>query len=125
VSRERISHPSVGGITERVGDLSVHQPVDATTLKVGTPLLPALPRDASTVLSLTEHAKFFRPKPEPEVIDPLRCVNLGSSDKPIYHGRGLLPAVLSHDTWVFTPFLYSPKANNQWGLRRLGIRRNT
>jgi hypothetical protein len=89
---------------------------------VGTPLPSAVPRDASTVLSLTEHAKFFRPKPELKVIDPLRCVNLGSSDKPIYHGRGLLPAVLSHDTWVLTPFLYSPKANKQWGLRRLGIR---
>jgi hypothetical protein len=111
VSRERISHPSVGGITERVGDFSVHQPVGANTLMVGTSLSLAVPRDASTVLSLTKHAKFFRPKPKLEVIDPLRCVNLGSSDKPIYHGRGLLPAALSHDTWVLTPFLYSPKAN--------------
>jgi hypothetical protein len=120
VGRDRISHHSVGGITAAIADLTAYQPWWAPALTLGPPLQPEVPRDASTVLSLAEHAKFFRPVPSPEVIQPLRCVNLGSTEKPIYHGRGLLPAVLTRDTWVLTPFLFSPKLKREWGLRRLG-----
>jgi hypothetical protein len=121
VARERISHQFVGGITEKIVDLTIHQPSTASTIQAGDALPQAVPRDASTVLSLAEHAKFFRPAPTPEIVDPLRCINLGSEAKPIYHGRGLLPAALDRNTWVLTPFLYSPKAKREWGLRRLGI----
>jgi hypothetical protein len=121
-TRDRISHKLVGGVTEKIADLSIYQPSDATAIDPGPALVQEVPRDASTVLSLKEHAQFFRPIPTPEVIEPLRCVNLGTTEKPIYHGRGLLPATLSRNTWVLTPFLYSPKAKREWGLRRLGIR---
>jgi hypothetical protein len=116
VSRERISHQYVGGISDKTVDFTVYQPVGATLLDSGSPLPREVPRDASTVLSLKAHAKFFRPRPTLEVVDPLRCVNLGSVEKPIYHGRGLLPAALSRITWVLTPFMFSPKINNEWGL---------
>jgi hypothetical protein len=76
---------------------------------------------ASTVLSLMEHAKLFRPIPSPELVEPLTCINSGTLDKPIYHGRGLLRTVLDRHMWVLTPFLYLPKAKKEWGLRRLGI----
>jgi hypothetical protein len=121
VGRERISHQFVGGITDRVVDLSIYQPPGATALCLGPPLAREVPRDASTVLSLKEHATMFRPIPSPDVVEPLACVNLGSLQKPIYHGRGLLPGKLDRHTWVLTPFLYSPKAKKEWGLRRLGI----
>jgi hypothetical protein len=121
VTRERISHSLVGGITTRVVDFTVHQPTDAATLVTRGAIPAAVPRDASTVLSLAQHAKIFRPAPTLEVIDPLRCVNLASNDKPIYHGRGLLPSRLTRDTWVLTPFLFSPKVKKEWGLRRLGV----
>jgi hypothetical protein len=121
VGRERISHQFVGGITERVVYLSIYQPPGAAPLTLASPLAQEVPRDASTVLSLMEHAKMFRPIPTPEVFEPLACVNLGTKEKPIYHGRGLLPATLDRHTWVLTPFLYSPKAKKEWRLRRLGI----
>jgi hypothetical protein len=121
VHRERISHQQRGGVTAKIVDLTIHQPRESRDIEPGPPLVQEVPRDASTVLSLKEHCNFFRPIPTPEVIDPLRCVNLGSDEKPIYHGRGLLPASLTRDTWVLTPFLFSPKAKREWGLRRLGI----
>jgi hypothetical protein len=121
VSRERISHQFVGGVTESMVDLSIYQPPGALPLALGPPLTPEIPRDASTVLSLKEHSSMFRPIPSPDVVEPLTCVNLGTTEKPIYHGRGLLPGRLNRHTWVLTPFLYSPKAKREWGLRRLGI----
>jgi hypothetical protein len=121
VGRERISHQFVGGTTERIVDLSIYQPPGATPLTLAPPIQQEVPRDASTILSLKEHAKFFRPIPSPATIEPLTCRNLGTDEKPIYHGRRLLPAILSRNTWVLTPFLYSPRTNQEWGLRRLGI----
>ena len=55
------------------------------------------------------------------MVKPLTCVNLGSTKRPIYHGRGLLPKTVTRDTWVLTPFLFSLKAKKEWGLQRLGI----
>jgi hypothetical protein len=121
VERERISHSFVGGITERVVDFCISRPAEAASLALGPPLAQEVPRDASTVLSLMEHAKYIRPMPSPDVVEPLACLNLGSVERPIYHGRGLLPQDLTRDTWVLTPFLFSPKAKKEWGLRRLGI----
>jgi hypothetical protein len=121
VCRERISHQFVGGVTEREVDLSVFRPSGSGTLNLGPALVQEVPRDASTVLSLKEHAKYFRPIPTPEVVEPLVCLNLGTPERPIYHGRGLLPGVLTRDAWVLTPFLFSPKVKREWGLRRLGI----
>ena len=121
VCRERVSHQFVGGVTERVVDLSVFQPSGSPILSPGAPLVQEVPRDASTTLSLKEHSKFFRPVPAPEVVEPLTCVNLGAADQPCYHGRGLLPKALTRNTWVLTPFLFAPKAKREWGLRRLGI----
>jgi len=119
--RERISHKFVGGVTERVVDLSVFQPLGSPVLHPSSELVQEVPRDASTVLSLKEYCKYFRPIPANEVVEPLTCVNLGTSERPYYHGRGLLPATLTRDTWVLTPFLFSPKAKREWGLRRLGV----
>jgi hypothetical protein len=85
-ARERISHQFVGGITERVGDFTVYRPPGVPPLVVGPPLTQEVPRDASTVLSLTKHAKLFCTHLALEVIEPLPCVKLGSVDKPVYHG---------------------------------------
>jgi hypothetical protein len=38
VGRERISHHFVGGITERIVDLSIYQPPGATSLTLGPPI---------------------------------------------------------------------------------------
>jgi hypothetical protein len=111
----------LGGVTESIVDLSIYQPPGALPLALGPPLAPEIPRDASTVLSLKEHSSMFRPIPSPDVVEPLNCINLGTTEKPIYHGRGLLPGRLNRHTWVLTPFLCSPKAKREWGLRRLGI----
>ena len=119
--RERISHKFVGGVTERVVDLSVFQPLGSPELRPSSELVQEVPRDASTVLSLKEYCKYFRPIPANEVVEPLTCVNLGTSERPYYHGRGLLPKTLTRDTWILTPFLFSPKAKREWGLRRLGV----
>ena len=58
----------------------------------------------------------------PDVVEPLlTCVHLRSTACPIYHSRGLLSKTLARDTWVLTLFLFSPKAKEEWGLRRLGL----
>jgi hypothetical protein len=59
VNRERISHQLVGGITEKIVDLCIYQPSAAVPIIPGPQLAQEVPRDASTVLSLKEHA-FFR-----------------------------------------------------------------
>ena len=87
VYRECISHQYVGGITTGLlVDLSVFQPLDSASLFLGHALVREVSRDASTVLSLKEHAQYFWAIPSPEVVEPLTCVNLGSTKRPIYHG---------------------------------------
>ena len=100
VCRERISHQFVGGVTERVVDLSVFRSLGAPLLRVGPALVKEVLRGASTVLSLKEYCKYFRPIPTNKVVEPLSCVNLGTADRPYYHGRGLLPKALTRDTWL-------------------------
>jgi hypothetical protein len=100
VGRERISHSFVGGVTERVVDLSIYQPTGVIAPPLGPALKQAIPRDASTTLSLGEHAKLFRPIPTPQLVEPLACVNLGSREKPVYHTAFWEPLAATAHLWL-------------------------
>lgn len=71
-------------------------------LDLGMECKKAEAADASKYIA--DLKKLLQPIPTPEVVEPLRCVNSGSLQKSIYHGQDLLPAVLSHDMWMLTPF---------------------
>jgi hypothetical protein len=88
-------------------------------LPLGPPeiLEPTVKRDATTVLSHSKFGRYFRPQPLERVVDPLRCVNLGSDTSPYYHGYGWLPCFLDRNTQVLTPVLNSATHDGQWGLR--------
>jgi hypothetical protein len=43
---------------EKIVDLTIHQPREAPVIE--PPLAQEVPQDASMVLSLSEHSKFFR-----------------------------------------------------------------
>jgi hypothetical protein len=53
------------------GRLTIFHPPGVMPVVVGPPLTQEVPRDAITVLSLTEHAKLFHPHPALEVVKPL------------------------------------------------------
>lgn len=53
------------------------------------------------------------------MVKPLGCEILGTSQTPLYHGRGLLPANCNHWSTVLTPGLYAPKG--EWTLRNLTV----
>jgi hypothetical protein len=75
----RVPHFEVGGVTVRV----------VTIVRHSCQICPspvrwevAVQRDASTVLSHSTFGRYFRPQPISVVVDPLRCVNLGSEGSP-------------------------------------------
>jgi hypothetical protein len=72
--------------------------------------------NASTVLLHSTFGCYFRPQPNAVVVDPLRCVNLGSAASPYYHGYGLMSSVLDRNLQVLTPVLNSMAHSGQWGL---------
>jgi hypothetical protein len=112
-----VPHHEVGGVTTRVITLVRH----SRGLLKGLPLLLPIvaPRDASTVLSHSTFGRYFRPKPLTTLVEPLRCMNLGSMSHPYYHGHGWLPAMLDRSTRVLTPVLNSSTNEGQWALRTL------
>lgn len=111
-----VSHSTVGGITAAVSYISLYS---RRPLPQPRPLVPRVPRDASTVLLATEFARGRRRAPKQRHVFPLRVVNLGSHGCAIYHGGGLLPATLSTVTRVLTPCLGLQDA--EWGIRGLKI----
>jgi hypothetical protein len=110
----QVPHSEVGGVTTRSITVVGHSRVP-----LGPPegLEPTVKRDATTVLSHSTFGRYFRPQLTELVVDPLRCVNLGSDTSPYYHGYGLLPCRLDRNTRVLTPVLNSATHDGQWGLR--------
>jgi hypothetical protein len=112
-----VPHSEVGGVTTRVVTIVRHSKALLSDLL--TPLEVTAQRDAATVLSHATFGRYFRSKPESTVVDPLRCLNLGTLANPFYHGHGWLPGVLTRGLRVLTPVLNSMSHGGQWGLRTI------
>jgi hypothetical protein len=112
-----VPHFAVGGVTTRIVTIVRHSKTPLSD--VPAPLEFAAQRDATTVLSHATFGRYFRPKPVNTVVDPLRCLNLGTIANPFYHGHGWLPGVLSRGLRVLTPVLNSLAHKGQWGLRTI------
>jgi hypothetical protein len=87
-----VPHSAVGGVTTRVVSVVRHSKTALTGFPL--PLEITAERDAATVLSHSTFGRYFRPKPDSTLVEPLRCFNLGSIHHPYYHGYGWLPTVL-------------------------------
>ena len=83
---------------------------------------PVVFRNATTVLSHLLLGVKFRAKLKEVFLKPLRCLNLGTSEHPFYHGQGWLPATLNRQVHVVTPVLNSGCHGGKWGLRYLSGR---
>jgi hypothetical protein len=95
-----LRHSHLGGVTLgtcRIGG-SFHQA--APTVR-SIPFVA--PRDASTVLSVKGVAHHYRRAPKHRHTLDFRCENLGTAQKPVYHGGGWLPPCLKRTTHVLTP----------------------
>jgi hypothetical protein len=112
-----VPHLQVGGVTTRVVSVVRHSKTALTGLPL--PLEITAERDAATVLSHSTFGRYFRLKPKGILVEPLQCLNPGSSQHPYYHGHGWLPAVLGRNIRVLTPVLNSRMNAGQWGLRTL------
>jgi hypothetical protein len=113
-----LSHQLLGGVTAKIQHLVVHLPAESP-LGAFEPRIEGSPgRDASTVLMVNEYCHLLRRIPEPLEVFPLRCLNLGSDEWPVYHGAGLLPASLDRRTWVLTRCARA-EATGKWGKRRI------
>jgi hypothetical protein len=110
-----VTHSSVGGVTTKDIIVVQHSRAGVETCKPN--VLLAVQRDATTVLSHSTFGYHFRPKPLCNIVDPLRCENLGTMTYPYYHGGGWLPGVLDRQVKVLTPVLNSTKHGGKWGLR--------
>jgi hypothetical protein len=66
-----------------------------------------VPRDASTVLSVKGAAHIYRRAPSQRHTANFDCVNVGTAERPVYHGGGWLPAPLTKATCVLTPHIYA------------------
>jgi hypothetical protein len=88
-----VPHSEVGGVTTQVVTIVRHSKESLSGLP--TPLVLTAQRDAATVLLHATFGRYFQPKPENTLIDPLRCPNLGTISNPFYHGYGWLPEILS------------------------------
>jgi hypothetical protein len=99
-----VPHSQVGGVTTRVVLVVRH----TKTVLTGFPLPLELTaqRDAAIVLSHSTFGRYFRPKPDSVLVEPLHCLNLGSIQHPYYHGHGWLPEVVDPNIRVLTPVLY-------------------
>jgi hypothetical protein len=110
-----VPHFEVGGVTTRVVTIVRHS--KTLLLDLPTPLEVTAQRDAATVLSHATFGRYFCSKPENTVVDPLRCLNLGTMANPFYHGHGWLPGVLTCGLCVLTPVLNSMSHGGQWGFQ--------
>jgi hypothetical protein len=110
-------HCDIGGVTTgRMNGVCLA----LGTSSPGSQDLPtSVPRDASTVLCVQAPSRKYRPAPSCCVVVPLGCVNLGSSERPYYHGGGLIPGNSDRNTEVLSPGIYAPKG--QWALRSLTL----
>jgi hypothetical protein len=117
-----VPHSDVGGVTTRVVTLVRHSKGSVAGLP--SPLALTAKRDAATVLSHATFGRYFRPRPENTLVEPLRCQNLGTVSHPYYHGYGWLPAILSRRVRVLTPVLNSVSHSGQWcSMRNSRVRR--
>jgi hypothetical protein len=112
-----VPHTKVRGVTTRVVLVVWHSKTALTGLPL--PVEITAQRDAATVLSHSTFGRYFCPKPNSILVEPLRCLNLGSSQHPYYHGHGWLPMVLDRNIQVLMPVLNSRMNARQWGLRTL------
>ena len=111
-----IEHSSYGGVTTAKHRFYVgwyHD--DVVTLL--NPVHMEESRDASTIQDDSIWCYKFKRKPRSIIIEPLRCVNLGSSKVPVYHIGGLLPVHEIYTCSIVCPTRGSNEHN--WGLRKL------
>lgn len=112
-----IRHTDVGGVTDSVVSIFRHsKSICEPSLAV---VRPTIPRDASTVLTQAVFGSHFRSPPLEVHPEPLRVVNLGTLEHPVYHGFGWLPGSLDRSLRVVIPVLNSPQRGGKWGVRRL------
>jgi hypothetical protein len=113
-----LRHCDRGGITTRQ-TTGVCLLIPGATTPTIQSLGPSVPRDASTVLCPQAPAHKYRPAPPRSVVQPLGCEELGPTDKPYFHGGGLLPGDLDRRTEVLTPGVFASKGD--WALRDLTL----
>jgi hypothetical protein len=115
VRTQALIHNLLGGVTEKTQELVVHLPVNSPLVSLSGEPRGGQERDASTVLIVNEFCHLMRKIPDPLEVFPLRSLNLGTDQRPVYHGGGLLPTFLDRSTWVLTRCLSA----TQWGKRRV------
>jgi hypothetical protein len=111
-----VSHLSSGGVADRKLQISKWTPMTDPQIH-SRPQMVRVPRDASTILDAAMFARGSRRAPVARRLFPVRSLNLGSAQDPIWHSGGLLPAQCDRRTRVLTPCIGLPLP--LWGLRRM------
>jgi hypothetical protein len=112
-----VRHEEVGGVTLKAVTIVRHS--RSSLAGFPHPLKPAVPRDASTVLSQSSYGHYFRAQPRSIFLETLSCLNLGSEVHPHYHGFGWLPSILDSSVRVLIPARRSSQFRGRWALRHL------
>jgi hypothetical protein len=111
-----LRHAYLGGVTQG------HTRLGAAFSSLAPKVLPLpaelAPRDASTVLTVKGVVHLYRRAPNSRHTPNYTCENLGTDNKPIYHGGGWLPARIHRGTRVLTPHIYA--SSGTWENRTLG-----
>jgi hypothetical protein len=109
-----LRHSHLGGVTLgtcRIGG-SFHKAAPSVC-----PIPFVAPRDASTVLSVKGVAHHYRRAPKQRHTLDFVCENVGTAQRPVYHGGGWLPPRLKRTTRVLTPHIYA--STGSWANRTL------
>jgi hypothetical protein len=105
-----LRHATLGGVT--TGRARISAAFRDITPKP-SPIPQIAPRDASTMLSAKGASYHYRQAPSERHTQNFACVNVGTPEKPVYHGGGWLPAPLTKATRVLTPIFMPPSIHGQ------------
>jgi hypothetical protein len=102
-----VSHLSSRGVTDRKLQIIKWTPMTDPRIH-SQPQMVRVPRDAITILDAAMFARGSRCAPVAQRLFPVQSLNLGSTQDPIWHSGGLLPAHCDRRTRVLTPCISLP-----------------